>query len=180
MWQAYFVAYRVKYAIAQHVADAQICERVTIELLMSENLAYIQNKKRGSRERSSPPCQIKTLILPRCPEARGNIDLDLTLTRKFCRTLVPRGATLTDRAYAPSNGFRAAVYDSIGPPSTFMIINSDPVGSPNLKPSAQVGAGCRPRRKLAISRNPWVGYCKLNSPINVPHPTLWIQWNTPR
>jgi hypothetical protein len=33
MWQAYFVAYRVKYAIAQHVADAQICERVTIELL---------------------------------------------------------------------------------------------------------------------------------------------------
>ena len=137
-------------------------------------------KKRGSRERSSPPCQIKTLILPRCPEARGNIDLDLTLTRKFCRTLVPRGATLTDRAYAPSNGFRAAVYDSIGPPSTFMIINSDPVGSPNLKPSAQVGAGCRPRRKLAISRNPWVGYCKLNSPINVPHPTLWIQWNTPR
>jgi hypothetical protein len=32
-WQAYFVAYRVKYATAQHVADAQICERVTIELL---------------------------------------------------------------------------------------------------------------------------------------------------
>ena len=83
MWQAYFVAYRVKYATAQHVADAQICERVTIELLMSENLAYIKNKKRGSRERSPPPCQIKTLILPRCPEALGNIGLDLTLTRKF-------------------------------------------------------------------------------------------------
>jgi hypothetical protein len=33
MWQAYFVAYRVKYATAQHVADAQICERVTVELL---------------------------------------------------------------------------------------------------------------------------------------------------
>jgi hypothetical protein len=32
-WQAYFVAYRVKYATAQHVADAQTCERVTVELL---------------------------------------------------------------------------------------------------------------------------------------------------
>jgi hypothetical protein len=124
MWQAYFVAYRVKYATAQHVADAQVCEQVTIELLMSENLAYIKNKKRGSRERSSPPCQIKTLILPRCPKARGNIYLDLTLTQKFCRTLAPRGATLTDHVCAPSNGFRAAVYDSIGPPLTFMIINS--------------------------------------------------------
>jgi hypothetical protein len=72
-------------------------------------------KKRGSRERSPPPCQIKTLILPRCPEARGNIDLDLTLTRKFFRTLGPRGVTLADHVYAPSNGFRAAVYDSIGP-----------------------------------------------------------------
>jgi hypothetical protein len=50
---------------------------------MPENLAYTKNKKRGSRERSSPPCQIRILILPRCPEARGNIfDLDLTLTRK--------------------------------------------------------------------------------------------------
>jgi hypothetical protein len=44
---------------------------------MPENLAY-KAKKRGPRERSPPPCQIKTLILPRCPEARGNIDLDLT------------------------------------------------------------------------------------------------------
>ena len=68
MWQAYFVAYRVKYATAQHVADAQVCERVTIELLMSENLAYIKNKKRGSRERSSPPCQIKTFDIAAMPE----------------------------------------------------------------------------------------------------------------
>ena len=50
---------------------------------MLANLAYNKTKKRGSRERSSPPCQVRALILPRCPEARGNIDLDLTLTRKF-------------------------------------------------------------------------------------------------
>ena len=54
--------------------------------------------------------------MPRCPEARGNIiDLGLTLTRKFLRTLGPRGATLTDHVSAPSNGIQAAVYDSIGP-----------------------------------------------------------------
>jgi len=83
---------------------------------MPENLAYTKTKKRGPRERSSPPCQIRTLTLPRCPEARGNIfNLDLSLTRKFLRTLGPRGATLTDHVCAPSNGFRAAVYDSIGP-----------------------------------------------------------------
>jgi hypothetical protein len=50
---------------------------------MPENLAY-KAKKRGPRERSSPPCQIRTLTLPRCPKARGNIfNLDLSLTRKF-------------------------------------------------------------------------------------------------
>src|SRR5262245_6973402 len=112
---------------------------------MSENLAYIKNKKRGSRERSSPPCQIKTLILPRCPEARGNIDLDLTLTRKFCRTLGPRGATLTDHVCAPSNGFQAAVYDSIGPPLAFMIVNSSIRWLPKPEPSAQGGAGVPPK-----------------------------------
>ena len=68
-----------------------------------ENLAYNKTKKRGSRERSSPPCQIKILILPRCPEARGNIDFDHA------------GATLTDHVCAPSNGFRAAVYDQHRP-----------------------------------------------------------------
>jgi hypothetical protein len=41
--------------------------------------------------------------------------LDLNLTRKFLRTLGPRGATLTDHVCAPSNGIQAAVYDSIGP-----------------------------------------------------------------
>ena len=59
---------------------------------MLANLAYNQAKKQGSRERSSPPCQIRTLILPRCPEARGNIfNLDLTLTRKFFELSKPRG-----------------------------------------------------------------------------------------
>src|SRR5262245_15214834 len=89
--------------------------RGSIELLSAWESGLCQIKKRGSRERPSPPCQVRTLILPRCPEARGNIDLDLTLTRKFCRTLGPRGATLTDHVCAPSNGIQAAVYDSIGP-----------------------------------------------------------------
>ena len=41
----------------------------------------IITKKRGSRERSSPPCQIRTLILPRCPGgARAIFILTLTLT----------------------------------------------------------------------------------------------------
>ena len=57
---------------------------------MLANLAY-KAKKRGSRERSSPPCQIKILILPRCPEARGNIsNLDLNIDSKVLRTLGPR------------------------------------------------------------------------------------------
>ena len=80
------------------------------------NLAYNKTKKRGSRERSSPPCQIRILTLPRCPEARGNIVfLDLTLTRKFLRTPGHADASLSDHACAPSNGIQAAVYDSIGP-----------------------------------------------------------------
>ena len=57
---------------------------------MLANLAYNKAKKRGSRERSSPPCQIEILILPRCPEARGNIDLDLNSDPKVLRTLRPR------------------------------------------------------------------------------------------
>jgi hypothetical protein len=75
-------------------------------------------RKRRSEDRVNDPrlpVRVRTLILPRRPKARGNIDLDLTLTRKFCRTLGPRGATLTDHVCAPSNGIQAAVYDSIGP-----------------------------------------------------------------
>jgi hypothetical protein len=114
---------------------------------MPENLAYTKTKKRGPRERSSPPCQIRTLTLPRCPEARGNIfNLDLSLTRKFLRTLGPRGATLTDHVCAPSNGFRAAVYDSIGPPLTFMIINSGTRWLPEPETfGSKSGRGCRPK-----------------------------------
>jgi len=74
-----------------------------LSCLMLANLAYSKTKKRGSRERSSPPCQIKILILTRCPEARGNIDFDHA------------GGTLTDHVCAPSNGFRAAVYDQHRP-----------------------------------------------------------------
>src|SRR5215813_1126991 len=91
----------------------------------------IATKKRGSRERSSLPCQIRTSILPRSPEARGNIVLDLTQTRKFFELPGHAGASLADHVRAPSNGFQAAVYDSIGPaigvscPSTAV-----PVGSP--------------------------------------------------
>src|SRR5215475_4610817 len=105
----------------------------------------IKKKKRGSRERSPPPCQIKTLILPRCPEAHGNIDLDLTLTRKFCRTLAPRGATLSDHICAPSNGIQAAVYDSIGP--AIGVHDRQyryPLAPRTLKPSAQSRGGAPP------------------------------------
>ena len=88
---------------------------------MLANLTYNKAKKRGSRERSSPPCQIKILILPRCPEARGNTsNFDLNIDSKVLRTLGHAYASLTDRVCAPSNGFRAAVYDSIGPPLAFM------------------------------------------------------------
>ena len=58
---------------------------------MLANLTYNKAKKRGSRERSSPPCQIKILILPRCPEARGNTsNFDLNIDSKVLRTLGPR------------------------------------------------------------------------------------------
>ena len=114
---------------------------------MLANLAYNKTKKRGSRERSPPPCQIRTLILPRCPKARGNIDLDLNIDPKVLRTLRPRGATLTDHVCAPSNGIQAAVYDSIGPTiGAHDRSIAVPVGSPTLKPSAQKpGRVCRPR-----------------------------------
>src|SRR5215475_6295025 len=103
----------------------------------------IKKKKREPRERSPPPCQIKTLILPRCPEARGNIDLDLTLTRKFCRTLGPRGPSRITSAHHQTV-FTPPFMTASAPPLAFMIVNSGPVGSPNLKPSAQVGAGVPP------------------------------------
>ena len=99
-------------------------------------------KKRGSRERSSPPCQTRILILPRCPEARGNIDLDRnTDFESSSNSRATPGAIA--RACAPSNGFRAAVYDQHRPhhwrscPPIAV-----PVGSPTSEPSAQSRGGC--------------------------------------
>jgi len=56
---------------------------------MVANLAY---DKRRSEDRVTDPRsrQIRTLIFPRCPEARGNIDLDhagVTLTRPRLRII---------------------------------------------------------------------------------------------
>src|SRR4029453_10322563 len=62
------------------------------------------------------------------------------------RTLGPRGATLADHVCVPSNGFRAAVYDSIGPPLAFMIVNSGPRWLPEPETfGSKSGRGCRPK-----------------------------------
>ena len=50
----------------------------------------ITTKKRGSRERSSPPCQIRTLILPRAERRAAILLLTLTTDPKVLRTLAPR------------------------------------------------------------------------------------------
>ena len=99
-------------------------------------------KKRGSRERSSPPCQTRILILPRCPEARGNIDLDRNTDSKVLRTPGPRLA----RSLVPAHHqtvFRAAVYDQHRPHHW---CSCPPiavhVGSPASEPSAQSRGGC--------------------------------------
>src|SRR5262245_37483786 len=50
-------------------------------------------KKRRSEDRVNDPrlpVRSRTLILPRCPEARGNIDSDLNTDPKVLRTLGPR------------------------------------------------------------------------------------------
>ncbi|HEY6701070.1 MAG TPA: hypothetical protein VI137_09695, partial [Pseudolabrys sp.] len=70
-----------------------------------------------------------------------------------------------DHVCAPSNGFRAAVYDSIGPPLTFMIINSGTRWLPEPETfGSKSGRVCRQRRKLAISRNPSVGVQMVGGP----------------
>jgi hypothetical protein len=116
--------------------------------------------------------------LPRCPEACGNFfNLDLTLNTKVLRTLGPRGATLTDHVCAPSNVFRAAVYDSIGRPLPFMIVNSgtrwlpepETFGSKSgrvCRPKAQTGQqpqsfGRRPNGGRALSKSRVIGRLKL-------------------
>ena len=91
----------------------------------------ITTKKRGSRERSSPPCQIRTLILPRAERRAAILFLTSTQTQKFFELSGHAGVSLTDHVCAPSNGF-PAVYDSIGPPSAFHDPSiAVPVGSPS-------------------------------------------------
>ena len=134
---------------------------------MLANLGYCKAKKRGPRERSSPPCQIKTLILPRCPEARGNIfNLDLSLTRKFFE--------LSGHAARPSR-ITSAHHQTVlkppfmtasAPPLAFMIVNSGPRWLPEPETfGSSRGGGAAQRRKLAISRNPPVGIEIVREPF---------------
>jgi len=70
----------------------------------------------------------------------------LNIDPKVLRTLRPRGAILTDRIYAPSNGFRAAVYDSIGPLLPLMTVNSGTRWLPEPETfGSRSGRGCRPK-----------------------------------
>ena len=111
-----FTAIATQYYAAGIGLKSQTRERVNEVASYARIWPIVKTKKRGSRERSSPPCQIRTFILPRCPEARGNnFYLDLTLTRKFFELPGHTDASLSDHVCAPSNGIQAAVYDSIGP-----------------------------------------------------------------
>ena len=111
---------------------------------MLANLAYSKSKKRGSRERSSPPCQIRTLILPRCPEARGNI-LILTLHR------LESSCELSGHAAQPSRitsahhqtVFKPPFMTASALPLDFMTVESSTRWLPRRpKPSAQSQGGC--------------------------------------
>ena len=106
----------------------------------------ITTKKRGSRERSSPPCQIRIVILPRCPEARGNIVLDLNTDSKVLRTPGPRWREPCGSRLRTIKRFQAAVYDSIGPPLAFHDPSiAVPVGSPKSDAfGSNPGRVCRP------------------------------------
>jgi len=68
-----FTAIATQYYAAGIGLKSRTCERVNEVASCSRIWPIVKTKKRGSRERSSPPCQIRTFILPRCPEARGNI-----------------------------------------------------------------------------------------------------------
>jgi hypothetical protein len=91
--------------------------------------------------------------LPRCPEARGNIfNPDPTLTRKLFE-LSGHAARPSRIVCVPSNGFRAAVYDSIGPPLAFMIVNSGTRWLPEPETfGSKSGRGCR--RKAQAGHQP--------------------------
>src|SRR5215470_66218 len=92
---------------------------------MLANLAYNKTKKRGPRERSSPPCQIRTLILPRCPEARGNIfSLGLTLTRKSFELSGHADASLRITSAHHQTVFSPPFMTASAPPLPLMIVNN--------------------------------------------------------
>jgi hypothetical protein len=92
--------------------------------------------------------------------------LTLTLTRKFFELSDHAYASLTDRVCAPSNGFRAAVYDSIGPPVAFMNVKSGTRWLPErLNLRLKLGAGVPPEGpQLATSRNLSVGVQMVGEP----------------
>jgi hypothetical protein len=104
-------------------------------------------KKRGSRERSSPPCQIRTLTLPRCPEARGNIfNPDLTLTRKFFELSghAARPSRITSAHH--QTVFEPPFMTASAPRLTFMIVNSGTRWLPEPEAfGSKPGRGCRPK-----------------------------------
>jgi hypothetical protein len=105
----------------------------------------LKTKKRGSRERSSPPCQIRILILPRCPEARGNIDLDRnTDLESLCRLPKPRGAqTLRIASAHHQTVFKPPFMTASALPLDFMTVESSTRWLPGRpKPSAQSQGGC--------------------------------------
>ena len=105
-----------------------------------------KTKKRGPRERSSPPCQVRTLILPRCPEARGNIDLDLSLTRKFFE--LSRHAARPSRITSAHHQtvFKPPFMTASAPPLPFMIVNNGTRWLPEPETfGSRSGRGCRPK-----------------------------------
>jgi hypothetical protein len=126
---------------------------------MLANLAYNKTKKRGSRERSSPPCQIMTLILPRCPEARGNIfNLDLTLTRKSCELSghAARPSRITSAHH--QTVFKPPFMTASAPPLPLMIVNSGTRWLPEPETfGSKSGRGAFQKEQLANSHYPSVG-----------------------
>jgi Protein of unknown function (DUF3551) len=64
----------------------------SVELLASSLRIWPITKQRSEDRANDPrlPVRSRTLILPRCPEARGNIELDLNTDSKVLRTLGPR------------------------------------------------------------------------------------------
>ena len=121
------------------------------------------------------PVRSRTLILPRCPEARGNIDFDLNIDPKVLRTLskVLRtlskalrnlGATLAQPVRIASahhqTVFEPPFMTGIGPAIGVMSADSGTrwLPEPRTFGSKSGRVLCRPRdQRLATSCNPSVG-----------------------